>query len=139
MLGSLSYTRSAMSTGRQKILVVEDEPDVRALVARLLSPSFDVTQAVDGSDALDQILAGMRPDLIVCDVMMPKMDGLAFTAELKRDPSLARIPVVMLTAKARPRDMVDGINAGARAYVTKPFKSEELLGKVRKALGQAPK
>jgi len=128
-----------MSTGRAKILVVEDEAEIRTLVARLLSQSFDVTQAVDGSDALDQILAGMRPDLIVCDVMMPRMDGLAFTQELKRDPALARIPVVMLTAKSRPRDMVDGINAGARAYVTKPFKSEELLGKVRKALGQSPK
>lgn len=126
-----------MSIGRSKILVVDDEPDVRALVARLLSDSFDVTQATDGSDALDQILGGARPDLIVCDVMMPKMDGLTFAKELKRDPSLARIPIVMLTAKAGARDMVEGINAGARSYLTKPFKSEELLGKVRKALGQS--
>ncbi len=128
-----------MASGRLKILVVDDEPDVRALVTRLLSQTFDVTQAVDGSDALDQILGGARPDLIVCDLMMPKMDGLTFTKELKRDPSLARIPIVMLTAKTGSRDMVDGINAGARAYVTKPFKAEDLLGKVRKALGQAAK
>jgi two-component system chemotaxis response regulator CheY len=122
---------------RAKILVVDDEPSVRALVSRLLSVSFDVTEAVDGSDALDKILGGETPDLIVTDVMMPHMDGLTFTKELKRDPKLARIPIVMLTAKARASEMVEGINAGARAYVVKPFKSEELLGKVRKALGQA--
>ena len=125
--------------GRPKILVVDDEPDVRNLVARLLGPIGDVDLAVDGSDALDRILGGERPDLIVLDLMMPKMDGLTLTRELKKDPSLARIPIVILTAKAGARDMVEGINAGARHYVTKPFKSEELLGKVRKALGQAVK
>lgn len=133
----MSGAQMSSAGGRAKILVIDDEPDVRALVTRLLSQSFDVTQAVDGSDALEKILAGARPDLIVCDVMMPKMDGLTFAKELKRDPSLSRIPIVMLTAKTRPSDMVEGINAGARSYVTKPFKSEELLGKVRKALGQA--
>lgn len=135
----MSGAQMSSAGGRAKILVVDDEPDVRALVTRVLSQSFDVTQAVDGSDALEQILSGARPDLIVCDVMMPKMDGLTFTKELKRDPSLARIPILMLTAKTGARDMVEGINAGARAYITKPFKSEELLGKVRKALGQPAK
>lgn len=129
----------ASSASRARILVVDDEPDVRALVARLLSQSFDVTVAVDGADALEKILAGERPDLIVCDVMMPRMDGLTLTKELKRDPQLSRIPIVMLTAKTRTSDMIEGINAGARSYVTKPFKSEELLGKVRKALGQPAK
>jgi CheY-like chemotaxis protein len=130
---------SVASAGRPKILVVDDEPDVRNLVSRLLGPIGDVEIAVDGSDALDRILAGARPDLIVLDLMMPKMDGLTLTRELKKDPSLARIPIVILTAKTAARDMVEGINAGARHYVTKPFKSEELLGKVRKALGQAAK
>lgn len=124
---------------RPKILVVDDEPDVRNLVARLLGPIGDIHVAVDGSDALDRILGGERPDLIVLDLMMPKMDGLTLTRELKKDPSLARIPIVILTAKTGARDMVEGINAGARHYVTKPFKSEELLGKVRKALGQTAK
>ena len=126
-------------TSRPKILVVDDEPDVRNLVSRLLGPIGDVDIAVDGAEALDLILAGARPDLIVLDLMMPKMDGLTLTRELKKDPALARIPIVILTAKTGARDMVDGINAGARHYVTKPFKSEELLGKVRKALGQAAK
>ena len=126
-------------TSRPKILVVDDEPDVRNLVSRLLGPIGDVDIAVDGAEALDLILAGARPDLIVLDLMMPKMDGLTLTRELKKDPALARIPIVILTAKTGARDMVDGINAGARHYVTKPFKSEELLGKVRKALGQVVK
>jgi CheY-like chemotaxis protein len=124
---------------KPKILVVDDEPDVRNLVARLLGPIGDVNIAVDGAEALDRILGGERPDLIVLDLMMPKMDGLTLTRELKKDPSLARIPIVILTAKTGARDMVEGINAGARHYVTKPFKSEELLGKVRKALGQPAK
>ncbi len=134
----MSSTAQPSSAGsRLKILVVDDEPEVRALVSRLLSQSYEVTQAVDGADALDRLLSGDHPDLIVCDVMMPRMDGLTFAKELKRDPKLARIPIVMLTAKTRASDMVEGINAGARSYITKPFKSEELLGKVRKALGQA--
>ncbi len=128
-----------MAAARPKVLVIDDDTAVRGLVARLLSQSYDVSEAVDGADALDKIVGGERPDLIVCDVMMPQMDGLTFSKELKRDPALARIPIVMLTAKTRPSDMVEGINAGARAYVTKPFKSEELLGKVRKALGQGPR
>lgn len=116
---------------------MDDEPEVRALVARLLSQHFEVSQATDGADALDKLLSGDHPDLIVLDVMMPKMDGLTLSKELKKDPALARIPIVMLTAKTGARDMIEGINAGARSYVTKPFKSEDLLGKVRKALGQA--
>jgi CheY-like chemotaxis protein len=126
-------------SGRAKILVVEDDPNVRQMVVRMLSPHWDVVEADNGESGLDHVLGGFRPDLVVCDIMMPKMDGLAFTQELKKDPALARIPVVFLSAKSRPKDIIDGINAGARAYVTKPFKSEELLGKVRKALGQAAK
>ncbi len=127
------------STSKPRILVVDDEPDVRNLVSRLLGPIGDVDMAVDGSDALERIRAGLRPDLIVLDLMMPKMDGLTLTRELKKDPAYARIPILILTAKSGARDMVEGINAGARHYLTKPFKSEELLGKVRKALGQAAK
>jgi DNA-binding response OmpR family regulator len=64
------------------------------------------------------------------------MDGLTLAKQLKLDPHLARVPVVMLTARTGPRDVIAGINAGARFYVTKPFKTEELILKVRKALGQ---
>lgn len=93
----------------------------------------DVVTANNGEDALEKAVLG-RPDVIVTDVMMPKMDGLTLAKALKEDPALATVPVVMLTAKVGPRDVIAGINAGARFYVTKPFKTDELISKVRKAL-----
>ncbi len=120
---------------RPKILVVEDEPDVRKMLTYVLGAIGDVTATSDGDEALDTLLNGFRPDVIVTDLMMPKMDGLTLAKELKKDPTLSRIPLVMLTAKTAARDVIAGINAGARHYVTKPFKTEELVAKVRKALG----
>lgn len=131
---------SVPPSGRPKILVVEDEEDVRAMVSRILGTFGDVSVAKDGKEALETLLATTAtPDLIVTDLMMPHMDGLSLAKELKKHPQLARVPVVMLTAKSRPLDMVEGINAGARSYVTKPFKADDLIAKVKKALGMGPK
>ena len=94
----------------------------------------DVVTAVDGQDALEKARAG-RPDVVVTDVMMPRMDGFTLAKQMKATPELANVPVVMLTARTGPRDVIAGINAGARFYVTKPFKTDELVAKVRKALG----
>jgi CheY-like chemotaxis protein len=122
---------------RPKILVVEDEPDVRTMVVRLLGTLGEVIQAQNGAEALELLLRGGRaPDLIVTDVMMPQMDGLTLSRELKKDPALARIPILMLTAKSSPSSMIDGINAGARQYLTKPFKADDLLAKAKKALAR---
>ncbi|MEM1417866.1 MAG: response regulator, partial [Myxococcota bacterium] len=74
------------------------------------------------------------PDLIVTDLRMPRLDGLSLSRRLKADASLQHVPIIMLTAKGRPGDMVEGINAGARHYLTKPFKRDELLDKVRTVL-----
>ncbi len=123
------------STARPKILVVEDEDDVRAMITRILGTLGDVTAARDGKEAMGLLLGPLSPDLIVTDVMMPRMDGVSLAKEIKKHPQLARLPVVMLTAKARPTDMIEGINAGARSYVTKPFKADDLIAKVKKALG----
>jgi CheY-like chemotaxis protein len=119
---------------RPKILVVEDDADLRRMLSYLLGPIGDVTLAVDGVDAVTRLQSGLVPDVIVTDIMMPRMDGLQLTEKIKSNPVLARIPVVMLTARTGPKDVVAGINAGARHYVTKPFKADELVGKVRKAL-----
>ena len=127
------------STSRPKIFVVEDEEDVRAMVTRILGTFGEVTSARDGNEALTLLGAGPAPDIIVTDLMMPRMDGLSLAKELKKVPHLARVPVVMLTARSRPGDMIEGINAGARSYVTKPFKAEDLIAKVKKALGLPPK
>ena len=123
-------------SSKPRILVVEDEPDLRGMLQRILSTIAEVAVANDGIDALERIRAGFTPDLIVSDVMMPRMDGLTLAKELKKDSALARVPLVMLTAKTAAKDVIAGINAGARAYVTKPFKTDELLSKVKKALGQ---
>lgn len=107
------------------------------MVSRLLGAVGDVTTASDGAEALQMLTSQpTAPDVVVTDLMMPRMDGLTLSRELKKHPHLARVPVVMLTAKSRPGDMVEGINAGARSYVTKPFKADELVVKVKKALGQ---
>jgi len=123
-------------TSRPRILVAEDDPDLLKMLEVVMRSIGDVVTAVDGQDALEKARAGPAPDVIVTDLMMPRMDGLALAKQLKTLPALAKVPVVMLTARTGARDVIAGINAGARFYVTKPFKTEELLVKVRKALGQ---
>jgi len=116
--------------------VVEDEADVRALIARVLTAIADVRTAEDGKSAVAQLEGpAAPPDLIITDVMMPGMDGLELVRWLKQHPKLGRIPVVVLTARSRPADTIEGINAGARSYLTKPFKPDELLARVKKLLG----
>jgi CheY-like chemotaxis protein len=118
-----------------RILAVEDDVDVLSLLSRLLSSVGNVRIARDGLEAWQTIEQGFVPDLIVTDVMMPRMDGNTLVQKLKADPRFSRIPVIMLTAKSAPRDVIAGINTGARHYVTKPFSAEDLLGKVKKTLG----
>ena len=117
-----------------KILVVEDDADLLHMIKTMLRSVGEVTLAKDGQEAFDLLKAGFRPDVIVTDLMMPRMDGLTLAKSLKNDPNIGNIPLVMLTAKSGPMDMITGINAGARHYVTKPFKASDLIDKVKKAL-----
>jgi CheY-like chemotaxis protein len=123
-------------TGRvmPKILVVEDDADLLHMIKTMLQTVGETTLARDGQEALDLLKRGFRPDVIVTDLMMPRMDGLTLAKTLKNDPAIGSIPLVMLTAKSGPMDMITGINAGARHYVTKPFKAADLIDKVKKAL-----
>jgi len=121
---------------RPRVLVVEDDADVLHMIATLLKPTYDVVLATDGMQALETLRRGPLPDLVVTDVMMPRMDGLELANAMKHEPRMARIPVLMLTAKTDPRAVISGINAGARHYLTKPFKPDDLLGKIRKTLGR---
>jgi len=111
------------------VLVVEDNPDMRAFVARSLAPRYRVETALDGEDGLEQARR-LRPDLIVSDVMMPKVDGLEMVARLREDPVLQRIPVILLTARAGIESIVQGLEQGAVDYVTKPFRLAELEARV---------
>jgi DNA-binding response OmpR family regulator len=126
---------SAIDGRGRKILVLEDEPAVQKLISKqLAAQNFDVTVASDGLDGLVK-LEGMKPDLIICDVMMPNLDGMEFVKAIKAHDSTQRIPIIFLTARTDPRSMIDGINVGARFYVTKPFQLDDLLGKIQRALG----
>ncbi|KIG12521.1 DNA-binding response regulator [Enhygromyxa salina] len=118
----------------EHILIVEDDPAVQTLLVKALTAKgYRVTQATDGVQgltALDQ----EQPDLIICDVMMPRLDGMTFVKAVKRNDGTRAVPVIFLTAKNDPRSVVEGINVGAKYYVTKPFALDELLSKIHKAL-----
>ncbi|KAB7730491.1 response regulator [Rudanella paleaurantiibacter] len=112
------------------ILVVDDNPDMRGYLTRLLQPSFEVRTAVNGADALEQ-LKTFEPQLILSDIMMPVMDGKALLQNLRQNPATAQIPLIFLSARAGQEARIDGLEAGADDYLVKPFSAQELLTKVR--------
>lgn len=121
---------------KPRVLCVEDDPALLKMLATMLEPIAKVSTATDGQEALDILQGGGRaPQLVITDVMMPRMDGLTLAKTMKKSPELSRIPVIMLTAKGGALDVVAGINSGARHYLTKPFKRDELLDKARRLLG----
>ena len=125
-----------MSSEAKTILLIEDEKNVRQMVQRMLKKSgYEVREGVDGLDGL-RILEGLTPDIIIVDVMMPNLDGLTFTKALKNRPETRSIPVLFLTARGDPKSMIEGINVGAKSYVTKPFQMDDLLTKVSKVLNE---
>jgi DNA-binding response OmpR family regulator len=116
----------------ERILIIEDEAPMRAALEDLLAAEgYRVLTAADGAAGLDRALAE-KPDLILLDVMMPKLDGFALCAELRRHANA--VPVLMLTAKGQVDDRVHGLDAGADDYLVKPFSTDELLARVRALL-----
>jgi two-component system phosphate regulon response regulator PhoB len=116
------------------ILVVDDEPDAVELIEfNLKGAGFQVKSARDGAEALAKARF-VLPSLIVLDVMLPEMDGFEICKLLRRDPSTASIPIIMLTAKAAEIDRVLGLELGADDYLTKPFSPRELVLRVKKLL-----
>jgi two-component system, OmpR family, response regulator MprA len=116
-----------------KILVVDDERAVRESLRRALElEGYDIDLAEDGSQALERLEAEAQPDAVILDVLMPGIDGLEVCRTLRREGS--RLPVLMLTARTQVEDRVEGLDAGADDYLTKPFALEELLARVRALL-----
>ena len=114
---------------RTTVLVVDDNADVRAYVRSVLATGYRVLEAEDGAAGLERARTTL-PDLIVADVMMPRLDGLALGRALKGDPMTDCIPLVLLTARADPADAVAGLRTGADDYVTKPFSAAVLRARV---------
>ena len=111
------------------VLVIDDDDDVRRLLARALAQTYDVLEAGDAETAF-AVLASHTPDVILCDVMLPAMNGLDFVRHLRARDGGRHVPVIFLTAKTGAMDVVEGINAGARAYVAKPIKLAPLLDRI---------
>ncbi len=114
---------------RPRVLVADDNADMREYIARLLSANYDVRTAADGEEALE-IARRWKPDLVLTDVMMPVMDGIALTKALRANRATQLTPVVLLSARAGEEARIEGMDTGADDYVTKPFGSRELLARV---------
>jgi twitching motility two-component system response regulator PilH len=118
----------------KSILVVDDSPTERYFLNELLlKHGFAVTTAENADDAMTKLKAGL-PDLILMDVVMPGMNGFQLTRRLSRDPATESIPIIMCTSKSQQTDRIWGLRQGARDYVVKPVKAEDLLEKIA-ALG----
>jgi len=118
----------------QKILIIEDEEDISDLVAfNLQRNDFEVVQAYDGLKGLTEARE-LLPDLIILDIMMPRMDGLTVFKELRRETLTRKIPVIMLTARGQTEDKIQGLELGADDYMTKPFSPKELVLRVKNLL-----
>jgi two-component system alkaline phosphatase synthesis response regulator PhoP len=119
----------------RKILIVDDEEALIRLVTLYLKyHSYEVISAIDGQEGLEKAKTE-KPDLIVLDLMLPKMDGYKVCGLLKKDTRYAKIPIILFTAKAQEKDIKLGEEVGANAYITKPFEPEVLLSKIEELIG----
>jgi DNA-binding response OmpR family regulator len=117
------------------VLCADDDEDILSLVAlRLRRAGFDVATASDGGQAVE-IARARQPALAVLDVMMPKLTGYEVLAELRGDQSLRGMKVILLSARVQEGDVARGMDAGADAYLAKPFKAQDLVAKVQELLG----
>jgi signal transduction histidine kinase len=122
-------------TGRQRIVLADDNADLRAYIARILADAgYDVCAMADGEAALAAIRDKPMPDLVLTDVMMPRLDGFGLLRAIREDATVRDLPVVMLSARAGEEASIDGLNAGADDYLVKPFSARELLARVRNNL-----
>jgi signal transduction histidine kinase/DNA-binding response OmpR family regulator len=138
ILGSATALAGVADTGsdgamRPRVLLADDNADMRDYVMRLLGTQYDVRVVEDGEGAL-QVIHEQRPDLLLSDVMMPRLDGFGLLAALRADPHLRDLPVILLSARAGEEAHVEGLDAGADDYLVKPFAARELLARVRSNL-----
>jgi DNA-binding response OmpR family regulator len=120
---------------RKRILIVDDEPSIVISLEFLMRrEGFEVSAARDGEEGLAAIRT-QRPDLVILDVMMPRLNGFEVCEAVRADPALADVRILMLTAKGREAEVRKGLALGADAYIPKPFSTHELVGRVHTLLG----
>ncbi len=131
-----------MEERKTRILLVDDEPDLVQMVSvRLKAAGYEISTAYDGQEALEKVKES-RPDLMILDLMLPKLDGYKVCRLLKFDERTRGIPILIFTARAQVEDVTLATECGADAYLTKPFEAKVLLGKLQELLsaaGKAPK
>jgi len=118
---------------RPRVLLADDNADMREYVRKLLSPRYEVTTVADGEAAL-AVVRKQIPDLVISDIMMPKLDGFGLLAQLRDDERSRSVPIVLLSARAGEESRVEGLEAGADDYLVKPFSARELLARVKATL-----
>lgn len=117
-----------------KILIIEDEDEIRETVADILQfEGYDVLEASDGKIGID-LIKKTHPDLVLCDILMPEITGYDVLEAVKQDSAVANIPFVFVSARTSDEDVSKGLEAGASAYITKPFRPEKLLELLRDML-----
>ncbi|HET7788560.1 MAG TPA: response regulator [Myxococcales bacterium] len=120
---------------KKRILIVDDEPNiVTSLEFLMRREGFEVDIAADGEQAL-RAVGRIVPDLVLLDIMLPRLNGFEVCEKLRNDPRSAQVKIVMLTAKGRDTDVAKGMAMGADLYVTKPFSTKELVEQIRQMLG----
>ena len=118
------------------VLVVDDEFEIRQLLATMLTMmGYESFMAQDGLDALEKI-PQYQPDILILDVMMPRMDGLTLCRQLRRDAETAELPIIMLSGKAHQEAIQEGLQAGANRYLIKPTGLDELTRNINEVLGE---
>jgi DNA-binding NarL/FixJ family response regulator len=121
---------------RKRLLLIDDDPNLILLVKDYLEfRGYEVLTADNGKEALN-LLEQHLPDMIVCDIMMPEMDGYALIENVRQDPRTSWIPVLFLSARGQSQDRIKGLNLGADVYMVKPFEPEELVAQVESSLKQ---
>lgn len=125
------------SKDNNRLLLVDDDPNLILLVKDYLEfQGYVVRTAENGREALE-ILVSYMPNMIICDIMMPEMDGYSLVEKIRQDPRIDWIPVMFLSAKGQSQDRVKGLSTGADVYMVKPFEPEELVAQVESSLNQA--
>lgn len=130
LIDNHQVTQTNANGDKPILLIVEDNPDLRKYITSIFETSYQIIEAQDGQEGIEKAIE-LIPDVAICDLMMPRLDGFGFCKSLKTDIRTSHIPVVMLTAKASVEDRIEGLDVGADDYLAKPFNTDELQVRIR--------